>query len=63
MCKPVTPSSLLCLRFESLAHEKEELEEAFEMFKQDIALTTKGTTSKEMKILKNVVKNLEVWVR
>ena len=47
---------------ESLAQEKEDLEEVLATFKQDIALSNKETVNKEMKILKKVVKNLEVRV-
>ena len=39
--------------------EKEELEEAFETFKQEVTHTREGNASKEIRILKKVIKNLE----
>ena len=47
-------------RYDALLQEKEELEEAFESFKQEMMLTQEGAASKEIKILKKVIKNLEV---
>jgi len=39
--------------------EKEELEEAFQSFKQEVMLTREGNASKEIRILKKVIRNLE----
>ena len=53
----------LCIsyfRYDALLQEKEELEEAFESFKQEMMLTQEGAASKEIRILKKVIKNLEV---
>ena len=47
-------------RYDALLQEKEELEEVFESFKQDIMLTQEGAACKEIRILKKVIKNLEV---
>ncbi len=52
--------SLSCIRYDALLQEKEELEEAFESFKQEMLLTQEGAASKEIRILKKVIKNLEV---
>jgi len=40
--------------------EKEELEEVFQSFKQEVMLTREGNASKEIRILKKVIRNLEV---
>ena len=47
-------------RYDALLQEKEEVEEAFESFKQDVMLTREGNASKEIRVLKKVIKNLEV---
>ena len=52
--------SLFLIRYEAVLQEKEELEEAFESFKQEMMLTQEGAASKEIRILKKVIKNLEV---
>ena len=52
--------SLSFIRYEAVLQEKEELEEAFESFKQEMMLTQEGVASKEIRILKKVIKNLEV---
>ena len=52
--------SVSCFRYDALLQEKEELEEAFESFKQEMMLTQEGAASKEIRILKKVIKNLEV---
>ena len=52
--------SLSFIRYEAVLQEKEELEEAFESFKQEMMLTQEGAASKEIRILKKVIKNLEV---
>ena len=59
MCLPIICSSFCC-RYDALLQEKEELEEAFESFKQEMMLTQEGAASKEIRILKKVIKNLEV---
>ena len=57
---PIEINALVVSRYEDLLQEKEELEEAFETFKQDDLLTKESTSGKEIRILKKVVKNLEV---
>ena len=47
-------------RYEALARERDELEEALEAIKQDMVLTRDGGSSKEMRFMKKVIKNLEV---
>ena len=47
-------------RYDALLREKEEQEEAFESFKHDVMLTQQGAASKEIRMLKKVIKNLEV---
>ena len=47
-------------RYDALLQEKEELEEAFQSFKQEVMLTREGNASKEIRILKKVIRNLEV---
>ena len=54
----------MCLfSYDALLREKEEMEEAFEAFKQDMMLTQQGAAGKEIRILKKVIKNLEVRER
>ena len=50
-------------RYDALLQEKEEVEEAFESFKQEVMLTREGNASKEIRVLKKVIKNLEVGIR
>ena len=55
------PLSLLpSSSYDALLQEKEDLEEAFEAFRQEVTLTRQGNASKELRILKKVIKNLEV---
>ena len=57
----ISQNWLFCLfRYDALLHEKEELEEAFESFRQEIMLTRDGTAAKETRLLKKVIRNLEV---
>ena len=55
-----TQLSVSCFRYDALLQEKEELEETFESFKQGMMLTQEGAASKEIRILKKVIRNLEV---
>ena len=55
--------SLPLPRYDALLQEKEEVEEAFESFKQEVMLTREGNASKEIRVLKKVIKNLEVGIR
>ena len=48
--------------YDALLREKENLEEAFEAFRQEVMITRQGNASKELRILKKVIKNLEVCV-
>ena len=43
-----------------MLQEKEELEELFEAFKSEVMLTRNGAAAKQIKILKQAVRNLEV---
>lgn len=45
--------------YDALLREKENLEEAFEAFRQEVMITRQGNASKELRILKKVIKNLE----
>ena len=56
---PPPPPPSPC-RYDALLQEKEELEEGFEAFRQEVVLTRQGNASKELRILKKVIKNLEV---
>ena len=47
-------------RYQQLLKEKEELEEAFLTFRQEIRHSEKADVSKEMRVLKAVIGNLEV---
>lgn len=51
--------SRLQREYDALLQEKEELEEAFQSFKQEVMLTREGNASKEIRILKKVIRNLE----
>lgn len=55
-------SSLTQLQRENvfLTRAKEQLEEDFLAYKREISLVKKGNATKEVKILKKVIKNLEV---
>ena len=50
-------------RNEALLQEKEELEELFEAFKSEVMLSRDGAAAKQIKILKQAIRNLEVCVR
>ena len=56
-------NDVIHFRYDALLQEKEELEEEFESFKQDMMLTQQGAANKEIRILKKVIKNLEVRKR
>lgn len=48
-----------------MLQEKEELEELFEAFKSEVMLSRDGAAAKQIKILKQAIRNLEVccvWV-
>eukprot|EP00118_Oscarella_pearsei_P029215 m.3929 g.3929 ORF g.3929 m.3929 type:complete len:526 (+) comp9991_c0_seq1:95-1672(+) len=45
--------------YEDLLKEKEELEEAFDKFRHDVKLSQAGNASKEVQVLKKVIRNLE----
>ena len=53
---------LLCfliISYEDLLQEKQNLEDAFLNFRREVKNTTKGSAVKEIRVLKNVVRNLE----
>ena len=45
--------------FDLLLQEKEDIEAEFVEYKREVQLTSKGAAAKEVRILKNMVKNLE----
>ena len=45
--------------YEDLLQEKQNLEDAFLNFRREVKNTTKGSAVKEVRVLKNVVRNLE----
>ena len=47
-------------RYDILLQEKEEIEELFEAFKSDVMTSRNGTAAKQIKILKQAVRNLDV---
>ena len=49
----------LFLRIHLLKQEKEEIQSEFDQFKAEVKHTARGNSAKEIRILKNVVKNLE----
>ena len=59
----VTISDLVFLTsYDALLQEKKELEEEFERLQQEVKPVREGSQSKEMSVLKKVIKNLEVCI-
>ena len=46
-------------RYEQLLAEKEDLEEEYMQFRRQVGNTREGSAAKEIRILKDVIKNLE----
>ena len=47
-------------RYDALLQEKEELEATFDTYRREVMHTREGNASKEIRVLKKVIKNLEV---
>lgn len=47
------------IRYDKLKEEKEEIEEAFIEYRREIERTSKADITKEIKVLKKIIKNLE----
>ena len=52
----------LLASYDALVQEKKELEEEFERLRQEMKPVREGSQTKEMNILKKVIKNLEVII-
>ena len=55
-------AAVVLFRNEALLQEKEELAELFEAFKSEVMLSRDGAAAKQIKILKQAIRNLEVCV-
>ncbi|XP_070569461.1 centrosomal protein CCDC61-like [Ptychodera flava] len=54
-----TEFNLLKKNYEKLLKQKDEIESAFMQYRREIKNTNKGTAAKEVRIMKNIVRNLE----
>lgn len=54
-----TALDFILIRYDKLKEEKEEIEEAFIEYRREIERTAKADITKEIKVLKKIIKNLE----